>query len=75
MAANLTKVSGSELLEMLQMTDIVLSYYDNEARANINDINGEGKAAYANATGKIIKYSSLKNKIFNEIEKRVGELC
>lgn len=75
MATNLTKASGSELLEMLQMAEIVLSYYDNEARANINDVNGEGKTAYANAANKILKYTKIKNSIFNEIEKRIDELC
>ena len=71
----LSKYSNGEMIELLELVEVVLSYYDNEARANVNDVNGEGKAAYTAATDKILKYSKLKDSIFAEIERRVSELC
>lgn len=59
----------------MQALELVREYYDNEAKANNGSYDGEEKDAYNVANSKYLKYLKIEERVFEEIERRVNELC
>jgi hypothetical protein len=68
-------LSMEQLLSHLEAVDMVCDFYDNEMKANTGQYDGEEVNAYDAANGKLLGYMKIREKIFNEIETRVNELC
>jgi hypothetical protein len=71
----LSGVSSSALLEYLQFTQILCDYYDNEMKANTGDYADDNSTAFNAASEKFTKYLNVQRRVFNEIERRVNEIC
>lgn len=68
-------LSMEQLLSHLGAVDMVCDFYDNEMKANTGQYDGEEVSAYNAANDKLLGYMKIREKIFNEIETRVNELC
>lgn len=67
------KVSGlspRELLDYYEMAGIAYNFYDNRAKADRDD-----EDLYRDAREKMLKCLDTREMIFNEIEKRVFDVC
>ena len=71
----LKSLSVEQLLSHLTAVDLVCDFYDNEMKANTGQYDGEETNAYDAANNKLLGYLKIREKIFNEIEKRVNEIC
>ena len=72
--SKISSLTVAELLEYMSAVEVVCDFYDNEAKANTGKYDGSETGLYNAATEKFNKYLSIKEKLFNEIEKRVNEL-
>lgn len=68
-------LSMEQLLSHLEAVDMVCDFYDNEMKANTGQYDGEEVSAYNAANDRLLRYMKIREKIFNEIETRVDELC
>lgn len=71
----LKSLSVEQLLSHMAAVDVVCDFYDNEMKANTGQYDGEETKAYDAANEKLLGYLKVREKIFNEIEKRVNEIC
>lgn len=71
----LSSVSSGALLEYFQFSQILCDYYDNEMKANTGDYADDNSTAFNAASEKFTKYLNVQRRVFNEIERRVNEIC
>lgn len=63
-----------EILDLLEMTNIVCDYYDNEAKANNGEYYGDEKERYSAANAKLSQFLKTKQAIFEHIENIVNHI-
>ena len=64
-----------QLLSHMAAVDVVCDFYDNEKKANTGKYDGREVDAYDAANEKLNGYLKIREKLFNELEKRVNEIC
>ena len=69
----LMRLTERELLDYRQLVEILYNFYDNEMKANIGAYDSEHEIIYKNASREATKYLAAKEKVFNEIKRRVDE--
>ena len=72
----LKNADDARLLAVKEMVEIVCDFYDNEVKANTGTYADDTEAAYKTAYAKFLVYLGAKNRVMDEIERRVHEyLC
>lgn len=71
---DINSMNDRELLDYQAMLNQIITYYDNATKASLGDYDNQTKGVYDDARLKLIKYSKIREFVFNEIEKRVNQL-
>ena len=67
----LMRLTERELLDYRKLVEILYNFYDNEMKDNIGAYDAEHTVIYTNASHEATKYLAAKEKVFNEIKRRV----